>query len=98
MAPVVEFSSSYIIRGEFNRFSDFFVQAFQIIVDSWQFTMLLLYTFWDDRPIFMISSSNEQLQQKLEYALLQPDCHSWWISKIKSRRGDTLEERYAIMF
>ena len=41
----------------------------------------------------MISGSNEQLQQELEYTLLKPDCHSWWISKIKS---DTLEERYAI--
>ena len=41
----------------------------------------------------MISASNEQLQQQLEYILLKPDCHSWWISKIQS---DTLEERYAI--
>ena len=26
------------------------------------------------------------------------DCHSWWISKMQSRREDTLEERYAIKF
>ncbi len=26
------------------------------------------------------------------------DCHSWWISKMKSRREDTLEEWYAIKF
>ena len=38
------------------------------------------------------------LQQELEYTLLKPDCHSWWISKMKSRRVDTLEERYAIKF
>ena len=38
----------------------------------------------------MISGSNEQLQQQLEYTPLKPDCHSWWISKIQS---DTLEER-----
>ena len=44
----------------------------------------------------MISSSNEQLQQQLEYTLLKPDCHSWWISKMQSGREDTLEERYAI--
>ena len=44
----------------------------------------------------MISSSNEQLQQQLEYALLNPDCHSWWISKLQSGHGDTLEEQYAI--
>ena len=46
----------------------------------------------------MISRSNEQLQQQLEYALLKPDCHSWWISKMQSGRQDTLEERYAIKF
>ena len=60
--------------------------------------MLLLYILWDDRPIFMILASNEQLQQQLEYTLLKPDCHSWWISKMQSGRGDTLEERYAIKF
>ena len=44
----------------------------------------------------MISASKEQLQQQLEYTLLKPDCHSWWISKMQSGREDTLEERYAI--
>ena len=43
----------------------------------------------------MISDSNEQRQQELEYTLLKPDCQSWWISKMQS---DTLEERYAITF
>ena len=46
----------------------------------------------------MILGSYEQLQQQLEYTLLKPDCHSWWISKMQSRREDTLEERYAIKF
>ena len=46
----------------------------------------------------MISGSNEQLQQQLEYTLLKPDCHSWWISKMQSGREDTLEEQYAIKF
>ena len=46
----------------------------------------------------MISGSNEQLQQQLEYTLLKPDCHSWWISNIQSGCEDTLEERYAIKF
>ena len=46
--------------------------------------------------IFMISGSNEQLQQELEYALLKPYCHSWWISKMQSGREGTLEEQYAI--
>ena len=44
------------------------------------------------------SGSNEPLQQELEYTLLKPDCHSWWISKMQSGREDTLEERYAIKF
>ena len=60
--------------------------------------MLLLYILWDDWPIFMISYSNEQLQQELECILLKPDCHSWGISKMQSGREDTLEERYAIKF
>ena len=79
-------------------FPDFFVQAFRIVVDPLKFSMLLLYTLWYDWPIFMISASNEQLQQELEYILLKPDCHSWWISKMQSGRVDTLEERYAIKF
>ena len=60
--------------------------------------MLLLYIVLDDWPIFMISGSNEQLQQQLEYTLLKPDCHSWSFSKMQSGREDTLEERYAIKF
>ena len=75
-------------------FQTFFVWAFKIVVDSWKFPMLL----WDDWPIFMISASNEQLQQQLEYTLLEPDCHSWWISKIQSGRVNPLKERYAIKF
>ena len=46
----------------------------------------------------MISGSNQQLQQQLEYTLLKPDCHNWWIWKMQSGREDTLEERYAIKF
>ena len=44
----------------------------------------------------MISRSNQQLQQELEYTLLKPDCHSLWISKIQSGHEDTLEGPYAI--
>ena len=80
------------------RFQTFFALAFKIVVDSWKFSMLLLYILWDDWPIFMISASNEQLQQQLEYTLLKPDCHSWWISKMQSGCEDTLEEWYVIKF
>ena len=76
-------------------FQTFFVWAFKIVVDSWKFSMLLLYILWVDWLIFMISGSNEQLQQQLEYTLLKPEYHSWWISKMQS---DTLEEWYAIKF
>ena len=44
----------------------------------------------------MISGSNEQLQQQLEYTLVKPDCHSCCISKMQSGLEDTLEERYTI--
>ena len=79
-------------------FLPFFVQEFKIGVDSWKFSMLLVYILWDDWPILMISGSKEQLQQELEYILLKPDCHSLWISRMQSGREDTLEERYAIEF
>ena len=81
--------------GASNKFQTFFVQTFKIVVDSWQFSMLLLYILWDDWPIFKILASNEQLQQQLEYTLLKPDCHMRWISKMQS---DTFEEQYAITF
>ena len=41
----------------------------------------------------MISGSNEQLQQELEYTRLKPDCHRWGISKMQYGRK---EERYEI--
>ena len=77
-------------------FQTAFVQACKIVVDSCKSSMLLLHILWDDWPICMISDSNQQLQQEFEYTLLKLDCHSWWISKLQSRREDTLEERYAI--
>ena len=79
-------------------FQTFFVRAFKIVLDTWKFSRLLLYILWDDWRIIMISRSNEQRQQQLEYTLLKPDCHSWWISKMQSGHEDTLEERYAIKF
>ena len=87
---------SYVVHTI--SFQTFFVQAFKIVVDSWKFSILLLYILWDDWQIFMISASKEQLQQEFKYTLLKPDCHSWWISKKRSGREDTLEERHAIKF
>ena len=87
---------NYVVYS--TSFQTYFVQAFKIVVDSWKFTMLLLYILWDDRPIFIISATNEQLQQQLEYTLLKPDCHSWRISNMQSGHENTLEEQYAIKF
>ena len=56
-------------------FQTIFLQAFKIVVDSWEFTILLLYILWDDWPIFIISGSNQQLQQQLEYTLLNWHAH-----------------------
>ena len=88
--PRILVGSRYVMNSI--SFQTFFRQAFKIVVDSWKFNMLLLYILWDDWQVFMVSGSNEHLQQELEYTLLTPDCHSWWISKMQS---DTLEERYA---
>ena len=98
VTTLISVKNNCFIRGVFNSFPDFFVQVFKIVVDSWKFGMLLLYILWDDWPIFMISGSNEQLQQQLEYTLLKPVYHSWWISKMQSWRQDTLQERYTIKF
>ena len=46
----------------------------------------------------MISVSNEQQQQELEYTLLKPDCHRWGISKMQSGCEDILEEQYGRKF
>ena len=72
------------IRGANDKIPDFFVWAFNIVVDSWKFSMLSLSILWDDCRIFMISGLNEQLQQQLEYTLQKPDFHSWRISKMQS--------------
>ena len=55
----------HYIGGAFNKVPDF-----KFVVDSWKLSILLRYILWDDWPIFMISALNEQLQQELEYTLL----------------------------
>ena len=72
------------------NFQSFIIWAFKIVVDSWKFSMLLLYILWDDWLIFMISGSNEQLQQDLEYTLSQ---------RVDFKNAIwTLIEQYAIKF
>ena len=55
------------VRGAFNKFPDFFVQAFKIIVDAWKFSMLLLYILWNDRPIFMIQINSNSSNWNTTY-------------------------------
>ena len=45
-------------NGWRNVFTRYIRWAFKIVVDSWKFTMLLLYTLWDYWLIFMISGLN----------------------------------------
>ena len=52
---LINFIEKLIITGTFNKFPDFFVRSFKIIVDSWKFTILLLYSLRDDWPIFDFS-------------------------------------------
>ena len=81
------------VGGAFNKFTDFFRRAFKIVVDS----VCYCYTSYEMiDQFFIIIGSKEQLHQQVEYTLLKPDCHSWWISKMQSGRKDTLEERHAI--
>ena len=81
-------NGKFYLLGTFNKFP-FFVQAFKIVLDSWEFCMLLLYILWHNWRILMMSGSTEQLQQQLEYTLHKLDCDNWWISKMQSGREDT---------
>ena len=38
-------TQSLAILGTFNKFPDVFLQAFEIVVDSWKFSILLLYIY-----------------------------------------------------
>ena len=62
---------SYTYEVQTISFQTFFIWVFKIVVDSWKFTMLLLYLLWDDWPIFMISGSNQQLQHPTKAWLSQ---------------------------
>ena len=85
------------VRGVYDRFADLFCMGIKNCRRLLKFHCYCYTSYiWDDWPIFMISASNELLQQQLEYTIQKHDFHSWWISKMQSGREDTLEERYAI--
>ena len=65
------------------KFPDFFVQAFKIVrLLKVDYVITVHLMRWLTNFLWF-SRSNEQLQQELEYTLLKPDCHSWWISKMQ---------------
>ena len=95
ISPSICLSRDPMVHGSFNKLPDFFLYWYWKLYRHWKFSMLLQYILWDDIPILMISGSNQQLQQQLEYTLLMSDCKSWWM---QSGPEDTLKEFYAIKF
>ena len=61
----------FMLRYEVHTitFQTFFVWAFKIVVDSWKFSMLLLYNLWDDWPnSFSIKEPIRKKSGNLSYA------------------------------
>ena len=76
-------------------FQTFFVWAFEIVVDSWKFTMLLLYILWDDWPIFYDFRFKWTATAGIGIHTTKA-----WLSQLVNLKmqSDTLEERYTIKF
>ena len=67
-----------LIRGAFNKFPDFFPDRYLKLSLTLEISLCYCYTSYEmTDQFFMMSVSNEQLQQELEYTLLKPNCHSW---------------------
>ena len=75
------------VRCAFNKFPDFFVQ---VVVNSWKFSMLLLYILWDFYDF--------RFKWTATAAIGIHPTKIWWISKMQPGREDTLEEQYGIKF
>ena len=88
----------FIYVGYSISFQSFFVQAFKIVIDSWKFSMLLLYIFWDHWPIFMISDSKGIASAGIGIHPTKASLSKLVNSKMQSGHEDSLEERYAIKF
>ena len=81
--------SIYIyIWDEYDKFPDFFAQAFKIQYVIAIHLMRWLANFYDFRFKWTATAATG-------IHLLKPDCHGWWILKMQS---NTLEERYALKF
>ena len=65
------------IRELFKKFTDFFLYRHLKLALTLENSLCYCYTSYKKTdPFFMVSDSNEQPQQQLEYTLLKPDCHS----------------------
>ena len=84
------------VRGDFNKFPNFFfVQAFKIVIDSWKFSILLLYILWDDWPIFYYFRFKGIATAGIG---IHPT-KAWLLQLVNFKNAIwTLEERYAIKF
>ena len=73
----------------------FLAQAFKIVVDSWKFSMLLLYILWDDWPIFY----GFNFKWTATAAIGIHPTKAWWSQLVNFKNAIwTLEERYVIKF
>ena len=68
---------NFDIHGAFNKSPDFFLYRHLKLSLTLENSLCYCYTSYEmTDQFFMISCSNVQLQQQLEYTLLKPDCHS----------------------
>ena len=76
-------------------FPTFFVQAFKTVVDSWKFSMLLLYILWDNWPILYDFRFKWIATAGIGIHLTK----AWFLQLVNFKNAIwTLEERYAIKF
>ena len=92
---VKNWSSIYLSSVHSIGSQAFFVRAFNTLENSICYCNTS-YEVTDQFCWFQVQMT--LLQQELEYTLLKPDCHCWWIFKMQSGREDILEERYVIKF
>ena len=74
-------------------FQTFFVWAFKTIVDSWKFSILLLYIIY---MRWLTNFHDFSLKWTATAATGIHPTKAWWISKMPPGRKDTLEAGYAI--
>ena len=69
------------LRGAYNKFPDFFRMGHLKLLSTLQNSLCYCYILWDDWSFYDFRFKSTATAA-MEYTLLKPDCHSWWISKI----------------